>query len=55
MLDGYYEGKQQSKVWVLSKEDLEMMYSNYFKGDITLVDMMIEQWHSQGWAWAGMC
>ena len=23
---GYYEGKQQAKIWLVSKEDLEMMY-----------------------------
>ena len=34
---GYYEGKQQEKSWLVSKEDLEMMYSSHFKGDITLV------------------
>ena len=33
---GYYEGKQQAKIWLVSKEDLEMMYSNHSKGDITL-------------------
>ena len=24
---GYYEGKQQSKIWLVSKEDLDMMYN----------------------------
>ena len=33
---GYYEGKQQAKIWLVSREDLEMMYSNHSKGDITL-------------------
>ena len=33
---GYYEGKQQAKIWLVSKEDLEMMYSNHSKGDIIL-------------------
>ena len=31
---GYYEGKQQAKIWLVSREDLEMMYSNYSKGDM---------------------
>jgi len=26
---GYYEGKQQSKVWLVSTEDLKLMYSHY--------------------------
>ena len=33
---GYYEGRQQAKIWLVSREDLEMMYSNHSKGDITL-------------------
>jgi len=33
---GYYEGKQQSKIWLVSTEDLKLMYSNHSKGDITL-------------------
>jgi len=33
---GYYEGKQQAKIWLVSTEDLKMMYSNHSKGDITL-------------------
>lgn len=33
---GYYEGKQQAKIWLVSKEDLDMMYSSQSKGDITL-------------------
>ena len=30
---GYYKGKRQAKIWLVSKEDLEMMYSNQSKSD----------------------
>jgi len=33
---GYYGGKQQSKIWLVSKEDLDMMYSHCKASDIII-------------------
>ena len=29
---GYFEGKQQSKIWLVTSEDLEKLYELYPKG-----------------------
>ena len=33
---GYFEGQQHTKVWLISKDDLEAMYTRYPRGEITL-------------------
>ena len=33
---GYFDGRQQAKLWLVTREDLESMYSKYRTGEITL-------------------
>ncbi len=33
---GYFGGSQHSKIWLCSNSDLEAMYCNYPRGEITL-------------------
>ena len=32
---GYFEGRQQSKMWLVTKEDLDSMYMKHPSGDLT--------------------
>ena len=32
---GYFEGRQQSKMWLVTKEDLDSMYTKHPNGDFT--------------------
>ena len=33
---GYFEGQNHSKIWLISREDLQTMYAKYPKGEVTL-------------------
>ena len=33
---GYFEGRQQTKLWLVTNDDLKTMYSKYPEGDVTL-------------------
>ena len=33
---GYFDGRQQAKLWLVTNKDLESMYSKYRTGEITL-------------------
>ena len=33
---GYFEGRQQTKLWLVTNDDLKSMYSKYPEGDVTL-------------------